>query len=126
MKKILILLLVPMFAFAQTNSKREYWQTNKWTAKKGMNTQFEAGVAKKTSKFNNTKENSFATYQIITGTDQGKYMRIMGNRSAAAFDIEDASEMAFWNKHVMPYTEKNDGNIRWWRMKGAGQNWDNN
>jgi hypothetical protein len=46
-------------------------------------------------------------------------MRVMGNRNAAAFDIEDASEMAFWNKFVMPYTEKNDGNIRWWRMKGA-------
>jgi hypothetical protein len=125
MKKTLILLLVPFFAFAQTNSDREYWQTNKWTAKKGMNTEFEAGVAKKTGKFNNTKENSFATYQIITGTDQGKYMRVMGNRNAAAFDIEDASEMAFWNKFVMPYTEKNDGNIRWWRMKGVGQNWDN-
>ena len=36
-----------------------------------------------------------------------------------------AAEMAYWMKNVMPYTEKNDGNVRWWRMKGAGQNWNN-
>ena len=125
MKKLLILLLVPLFAMSQTNPNREYWQTNKWTAKKGMNAEFESGVAKKTQKFNNTKETSFATYQIITGADQGKYMRVMGNRSAADFDTENAAEMAYWMKNVMPYTEKNDGNVRWWRMKGAGQNWDN-
>ena len=59
MKKLLILLLVPLFAMSQTNPNREYWQTNKWTAKKGMNAEFEAGVAKKTQKFNNTKETSF-------------------------------------------------------------------
>ena len=54
MKKLLILLLVPLFAMSQTNPNREYWQTNKWTAKKGMNAEFESGVAKKTQKFNNT------------------------------------------------------------------------
>lgn len=74
-----------------------------------MNAEFEAGVAKKTQKFNNTKETSFATYQIITGTDQGKYMRVMGNRSAADFDTENAAEMAYWMKNVMPYTEKMTG-----------------
>ena len=46
-------------------------------------------LQKKHRKFNNTKETSFATYQIITGADQGKYMRVMGNRSAAAFDTEE-------------------------------------
>ena len=125
MKKLLVILLIPFFAFSQTNSNREYWQTNKWSAKKGMIPEFEAGVAKKTQKFNNTKETSFATYQIITGSDQGKYMRVMGNRNAASFDTEDTAEMAFWMKNVMPYTEGNDGNIRWWRMKGLSQNWDN-
>lgn len=125
MKKLLLLFLVPLFAISQTNPNREYWQTNKWSAKKGMNTEFEAAVAKKTQKYNNTKETSFATYQIITGSDQGKYMRVMGNRSAAAFDTEDSAELTYWMKNVMPYTEGNDGNVRWWRMKGAGQNWDN-
>jgi len=125
MKKLLLLFLVPLFAISQTNPNREYWQTNKWSAKKGMNTEFEAAVAKKTQKYNNTKETSFATYQIITGSDQGKYMRVMGNRSAAAFDTEDSAELAYWMKNVMPYTEGNDGNVRWWRMKGAGQNWNN-
>ena len=67
MKKLLVLLLIPFFAFSQTNTNREYWQTNKWTPKKGMNAEFEAGVAKKTDKFNGTAETSMATYQIITG-----------------------------------------------------------
>ena len=125
MKKLLVLLLVPFFALSQTNPNREYWQTNKWTPKNGMNAEFESAVAKKTQKFNNTKETSFATYQLVTGPDQGKYMRVMGNRTAADFDQDDSKELAYWMKNVMPFVESNDGNIRWWRMKGLGQNWDN-
>jgi len=125
MKKLLVLLLIPFFAFSQTNPDREYWQTNKWTPKKGMNAEFEAGVAKKTDKFNGTDETSMATYQIITGQDQGKYMRVMGNRDSSAFDEDNTAELAYWGKHVMPYVDSNDGNIRWWRMKGLSQNWDN-
>jgi hypothetical protein len=125
MKKLLVLLLVPFFTFSQTNPNREYWQTNKWTPNTGMNTEFEAGVAKKTDKFNGTAETSMVTYQIITGQDQGKYMRVMGNRSAAAFDEDNTAELAYWGKHVMPYVKNNDGNARWWRMKGLSQNWDN-
>ena len=37
MKKLLLLLLIPLFTFSQTNPDREYWQTNKWTPKSGMN-----------------------------------------------------------------------------------------
>jgi len=125
MKKLLIILLIPFFAFSQTNQNREYWQTNKWSAKKGMTAEFETAVAKKTQKFNKTKETSIFTYQIITGPDQGKYMRVVGNRDAASFDEDNASEMAYWMKNVMPYVESNDGNIRYWRVKGAGLNWDN-
>ena len=126
MKNLLVLLLIPFFAFSQTNSNREYWQTNKWTPKSGMNAEFEAGVAKKTDKFNGTAETSMATYQLITGPDQGKYMRVMGNRDAASFDMDNAEELEYWGKHVMPYVESNDGNIRWWRLKGNSLNWDNN
>ena len=125
MKKLLVLLLIPFFAFSQTNPDREYWQTNKWTPKEGMNAEFEAGVAKKTDKFNSTAETSMATYQIITGQDQGKYMRVMGNRESSAFDEDNTAELAYWGKHVMPYVESNDGNIRWWRIKGLCLNWDN-
>ena len=105
MKKLLVLLLIPFFAFSQTNTNREYWQTNKWTPNKGMNAEFEAGVAKKTDKFNGTAETSMATYQIITGQDQGKYMRVMGNRDSSAFDEDNTAELAYWGKHVMPYVE---------------------
>jgi hypothetical protein len=125
MKKLLLLLFIPFFAISQTNPDREYWQTNKWTPKSGMNAEFEAGVAKKTDKFNGTAETSMATYQIITGNDQGKYMRVMGNRDSSAFDEDNTAELAYWGKHVMPYVDSNDGNVRWWRMKGFSQNWDN-
>ena len=123
MKNLLLLLLIPFFAFSQTNSNREYWQTNKWEAKSGMSSEFEAGVAKKTDKFNSTAETSMVTYQLITGSDQGKYMRVMGNRDAASFDEDNMAELAYWNKHVMPYVDNMDGNVRWWRMKGMGHNW---
>jgi hypothetical protein len=125
MKKLLVLLLIPFFAFSQTNSNREYWQTNKWEAKTDMNADFEEGVAKKTDKFNATAETSMFTYQLITGSDQGKYMRVMGNRDATAFDEDNMAELAYWNKHVMPYVDNMDGNKRWWRMKGASINWNN-
>ena len=125
MKKLLLLLLIPLFTFSQTNPDREYWQTNKWEAKTGTNAEFEAGVAKKTDKFNATAETSMVTYQIITGNDQGKYMRVMGNRDSSAFDDDNTAELAYWNKNVMPYVDNMDGNVRWWRMKGLCQNWDN-
>ena len=125
MKKLLLLLLIPLFTFSQTNPNSEYWQTNNWTPKSGMNAEFEAGVAKKTDKFNATAETSMATYQIITGQNQGKYMRVMGNRDSSAFDEDNTAELAYWGKHVMPYVDSNDGNKRWWRMKGLCQNWNN-
>jgi len=125
MKNLLLLLLIPFFAFSQTNSNDEYWQTNKWEAKTGMNSEFESGVAKKTDKFNGTAETSMVTYQITTGSDQGKYMRVMGNRDAAAFDEDNTAELAYWNKNVMPYVDDMDGNKIWWRMKGFSINWNN-
>jgi hypothetical protein len=125
MKKVLLLLLIPCFALAQTGPNREYWSTDKWTPKKGMTNEFEAAVAKKTKKFNNTKENAFFTYKIITGADQGKYMRIAGNRDAANFDVDNTAELDYWMKNVLPFAEGHDGAIRWWRMKGNCLNWDN-
>jgi len=52
-------------------------------------------------------------------------MRVMGNRDSSAFDEDNTAELAYWGKHVMPYVDSNDGNVRWWRMKGLSQNWDN-
>ena len=125
MKKVLFFILIPFFAFSQTNVSREYWQSDKWTAKNGMNSEFEAAAAKKTKKFNNTKETSFTTYQLLTGPDQGKYMRIAGNRDAASFDNNNSAELDYWMKYVMPYTDGHDGSLRWWRMIGNCLNWDN-
>ena len=64
----------------------EYWQLNRWDAKDGMAMEFESAVAKKTKKFNNTPETAILTFQIVTGPDSGKYMRVVGPKSADFFD----------------------------------------
>lgn len=84
-----------------------------------MTSDFKAGVAKKTRKFNNTPEASMATYQLITGADQGKFVRVLGNRSAVAFDADNTVELSYWDKHVTPHVDHMQGNKRWWRMKSS-------
>jgi len=129
MKKIfLLLLLTPLFVFAQNNPNWEYWQTNRWEAKDGMTKEFEMAVSKKTKKFNNTQETGILTFQIVTGPDSGKYMRVVGPKTADFFDqgVSGSAEYDYWVKNVMPYVKDQEGNKRTWRIKGLGYNWDNN
>ena len=87
MKKIFLLaLLAPLFVFSQNNPNWEYWQINRWEAKDGMAKEFEMAVSKKTRKFNNTQETGILTFQIVTGPDSGKYMRVVGPKTADFFD----------------------------------------
>ena len=68
-KIILLLLLSPLFIFAQNNPNGEYWQINRWEAKDGMAKEFESAVAKKTKKYNNSQETAILTFRIVTGPD---------------------------------------------------------
>ena len=46
MKKVLLLLMIaPIFVFAQNNPNGEYWQLNRWEAKDGMAKEFEMAVS---------------------------------------------------------------------------------
>ena len=126
MKKIILLLFVlPLFVFSQNNPDREYWQTNKWEAKTGMSAEFESAVAEKTKKFNNSAENAILTFQVITGPDQGKYMRVVGPKESSFFDEPFTKEYSYWEKNVMPFVKDNDGNKRSWRIPNLGYNWNN-
>jgi len=126
MKKIILLVFVlPLFVFSQNNPNREYWQINRWDAKTGMTAEFESAVAKKTKKYNTTTENGIMTFQIITGPDQGKYMRVVGPKESAFFDEGFSDEYSYWQKNVMPYVADSNGNKRTWRVTGLGYNWDN-
>ena len=128
MKKLILLLFItPLFVFAQNNPNSEYWQLNRWDAKDGMAMEFESAVAKKTKKFNNTPETAILTFQIVTGPDSGKYMRVVGPKSADFFDqgVSGSSEYAYWVKNVMPHVKDQMGNIRTARIKDLSYNWDN-
>ena len=119
MKKVLLLLMIaPMFVFAQNNPNWEYWQINRWEAKDGMAQKFESAVAKKTKEFNNSADTAILTYQIVTGTDSGKYMRVVGPKTADFFDqgLSGSAEYEYWVKNVMPYVKDQDGNKRLWRL----------
>ena len=128
MKKIILLVFVlPLFAFSQNNPNAEYWQINRWEAKDGMAKEFESAVSKKTQKFNNSEETTILTFQISTGPDSGKYMRVVGPKTADFFNqsLSDSDEYAYWVKNVMPYVKDQMGNIRTSRIMPLSYNWDN-
>ena len=86
MKKLILLLFItPLFVFTQNAPNWEYWQINRWEAKEGMAKEFESAVAKKTKKFNNSADTAILTFQIVTGADSGKYMRVVGPKTADFF-----------------------------------------
>ncbi len=128
MKKYLlfILSLAPLLMFAQNNPNAEYWQLNRWEAKEGMSKDFQEAVTKKTKKFNNTSDTAILTFSIVTGPDSGKYMRVIGPKSADFFNTSsDSDEYAYWEKNVMPYVKSQVGNIRTARINDFSYNWDN-
>ena len=128
MKKFfLLLLLTPLFVFSQNNPNWEYWQTNRWEAKAGMAKEFESAVAKKPKKFNNSQDTGILTFQVVTGPDSGKYMRVVGPKTADFFDqgMAGSAEYDYWVKNVMPYVKDQQGNKRTWRIEGLCYNWDN-
>ena len=128
MKKLILLLLIsPLFVFAQNNPNAEYWQINRWEAKDGMAKEFESAVAKKTKKFNNSQETAILTFRIVTGPDSGKYMRVVGPKSGDFFNegVSNSEEYAYWMKNVMPYVKNQSGNKRTARIGPLSYNWDN-
>ena len=128
MKKVLLLLIIaPIFVFAQNNPNGEYWQLNRWEAKDGMAKEFESAVSKKTKKFNDSAETGILTFQIVTGPDSGKYMRVVGPKTPDFFDssLSDSAEYEYWVKNVMPYVKDQMGNVRTARLDDYSYNWDN-
>ena len=92
-----------------------------------MAKEFESAVAKKTKKFNNSEDTGILTFQVVTGPDSGKYMRVVGPKTADFFDqgMAGSAEYDYWVKNVMPYVKDQQGNKRTWRIEGLCYNWDN-
>ena len=80
MKKNTLLLFVLLISFSSFSQEAfqnwEYWNTWTYTPKAGMIKQFENAAAEKTKKFNSGNDNLIVTYKIVTGLNNGTYLRI--------------------------------------------------
>ncbi len=120
----LVLVLVCLPAFGQTNPNWEYYRTMRWKVKPGQAENFIKAAAKKTQMFNNTPETAMVTYRIITGPDQGKFERVFPNKTISQIYSSNPEEMNYWNKNVREFAEEPQGAKIWWRIKDWTVNWD--
>ena len=122
MKKLLLfsmILVLSTSIYAQRSNNAVYWNTWEYTAKEGMQKDFEKAAAKKTVMFNKTPETAIMTYRIITGPDSGNYLRVEGNKSPEDYDLDRTAEGKYWNENVAKYVAKDQGQIRWQRLNNG-------
>ena len=120
----LVLVLVSLPSFGQTNPNWEYYRTMRWEAKPGKADDFMKAAAKKTQMFNNTTETSIVTYRIMTGPDQGKFERVFPNKTISQIYSNNPEEFDYWSKNVAEFAEKPGGAKIWWRIKNWSVNWE--
>ena len=126
MKQLLmvIALLMCTHVFSQRNANNDYWNSYRYTPKKGMAADFESAVAKKMKKFNNTPQTAMFTYKIVTGRNSGAYERVESMKYPKDYDADRSAEQEYWDKNVGEFIEKSGGQIRWDRINNATLNWD--
>lgn len=126
MKNVLfgLVLIFSMSLFSQRNLNNDYWNSWRYTPKKGMIAEFESAVAKKMKKFNATPATGIITYKIITGRNTGTYERVESMKYPKDYDIDRSAEADYWDKNVSEYIESSSGQMRWDRMNNATRNWD--
>lgn len=127
MKRVTFLLLVFLSStvlFGQRNANNDYWNSWRYTPKKGMDVDFRKAVAKKMAMFNNTPETAIITYQVLTGRNSGTYERVESMKYPKHYDMDRSAEGAYWQNNVDKFVEKSSGQIRWDRINNATLNWD--
>jgi hypothetical protein len=117
-------LLFCVSVFAQRNANNDYWNSYRYTPKKGMVAEFESAVVKKMKKFNNSPGTTMITYRIITGRNSGTYERVESMKYPKDYDVDRSAEYEYWEKNVSQFVEKSDGQIRWDRINNVTLNWD--
>ena len=125
MKKLLLfsmILVLSASVYAQRNDKTKYWNTWEYTAKEGMQKDFENAAAKKTAMFNKTTETAIFTYKVITGPDSGTYLRVEGNKTPADYDLDRSAEGNYWNENVAKYIAKDKGQVRYEKIENGSYN----
>ena len=125
MKNFLIITLTffSLNAFSQhLFQDSEYWNTWVYKPKAGMTEQFEKSVGKKTKKFNSSKDNTIITFKVVTGANNGQYVRMMPWQSSADYDKDKSEELKYWQENVAEYADAIGGPQRWARMKWGDMN----
>jgi hypothetical protein len=102
--------------YGQRNNNAEYWNSWRYTAKEGMQQQFEEAAAKKTAMFNKTPETGIMTYRVITGPNTGTYERVESRKSPEDYDMDRSAEGKHWNEHVSQFVAQANGQVRWRRL----------
>ena len=126
MKNVIIglILIFSLSLYGQRNQNNDYWNSWRYTPKKGMAADFEAAVAKKMKAFNATPETAMFTYRIVTGRNTGTYERVESMKYPKDYDLDRSAEGAFWQENVSQYVERTSGQLRWDRINNATLNWD--
>ncbi|MDC1216830.1 MAG: hypothetical protein ACKVJR_07685 [Flavobacteriales bacterium] len=128
MKKNTLLLFVLLISFSSFSQEAfqnwEYWNTWTYTPKAGMIKQFENAAAEKTKKFNSGNDNLIVTYKIVTGLNNGTYLRIQPFQKSKDYDKDKSKELNYWQNNVSEYVAKAEGQQRWARMPWGDVNTD--
>lgn len=126
MKAVLmgLALVLTTGVWAQRDAENDYWNSYRYKPKKGMVSEFEAAVADKMKKFNNSPETAMFTYKIVTGQDAGTYERVESMKYPKDYDVDRSAEQEYWDKNVSEFIEKGEGQKRWDRINNATLNWD--
>ena len=90
MRKIFLFLLTSLISFSgysqEVFQNWEYWNTWTYKPKSNMISKFEEAASKKTKKFNTSNDNLIVTYKIVTGQNNGTYLRIQPFQKSKDYD----------------------------------------
>ena len=114
-----MILVLSTSVYAQRNDDSNYWNTYEYTAKEGMQKDFEKAAAKKTAMFNTTAKTAMMTYKVITGPDSGTYVRVEANKTPADYDLDRSAEANYWNENVSKFVERDKGQVRYQSLKNG-------
>ena len=122
MKNFLITAIAVLFTisgFSQRDPDQVYLSTFVYTPKDGMRDKFESAAAKKTQMFNNKEGNYIITYRILSGPDEGSYLRLLIFQQSSNYNslLQDG-EGEYWEKNVAQYV-KSSGGMQTWEIGRA-------
>ena len=121
MKKTILLLSLALITFSSYSQERwqkaEYWNTWQYTPKPDKVLEFEKAAAEKTKKFNSTENNLIITYKVVTGPNNGAYLRVMPYQKSKDYDRDRSKEAKYWIDNVSVFVQKEGSPQRWGRLK---------